>query len=68
MTLPSCLYIHKFSNPIDDPVQRHYIITLFVPVKESGYNVLVGLCFGNSENMQTVYDVCKLMYCAVVQM
>ena len=24
--------------------------------------------FGNSENVQTVYKVCKLMYCAVVQM
>ena len=24
--------------------------------------------FGNSENVQTVYKICKLMYCAVVQM
>ena len=24
--------------------------------------------FGNSENVQTVYKVCKLMYCAIVQM
>ena len=24
--------------------------------------------FGNSENVQTVYKVCKLMYCTIVQM
>ena len=25
-------------------------------------------CFGNSENVQTVYKVRKLMYCAIVHM
>ena len=29
---------------------------------------LLDCVFGNSENVQTVYKVCKLMYCAVVQM
>ena len=31
--------------------------------------VCVCVCvFGNSENVQTVCKVCKLMYCAIVQM